>query len=338
MITLLQFHFIRPYWLLALIPLALLMWMLRKQLKSGGSWKPVIDKHLLPYLLINVNKTRSCSPFILLGLMWIIAIFSLAGPTWSRLPQQVYRNESAKVILLDLSQSMLAQDVQPNRLSRAKYKILDILHKYPEGQTGMAVFSTESYTVSPLTSDSNTLANMVPVLSPRIMPTLAVIRSNLAVGLQKAQQLLQQDNAKRGTILLITDSKPTAHDDQVARRIRKQGDTLSILAVGTAAGAPIPNANGGFFNNNGKTIISKIDVAGLKKLAASGGGRFSLFSNNDSDIQYLLAPMLQNESLAKAKRTKATTALWQDEGRWPILLILVLLLMLFRRGWPTEII
>jgi len=338
MMLLSNFHFIRSLWLFAIIPSFIFLFLLRRARGDGNSWKKVIEPHLLPYLLIKQENTYAFWPLLLAGVIGFLAIFSLAGPTWLRLLQPVYRVKEAKIILLDLSPSMLAQDISPNRLTRAKYKIDDILNQYREGQTGLAVFSNESYTVAPLTNDAKTIAAMVPVLSPTIMP---VSGSSIAAGLQQAEKLLVQGGENRGSILLLTDSKPTEQDNKIAKKIHRDGYTLSVLGVGTRLGAPIPNGSDGFFNIQGKTVIAKLDIAGLKKLAESGGGRFSLFTNNNSDIKTLLESAMHDQhqhlTTLKNSKEKATTELWKDEGHWFVLLLLPFVLILFRRGWMEEL-
>lgn len=327
------FHFLRPYWFLLLIPLAFMLWGLLRYLKKGDSWQQVIDPTLLKHLLNQSSSTQNFKPLVLLGVIWFIATFALAGPTWEKRQQPVFRNNDAKVVLLDLSQSMLAEDIQPNRLTRAKYKILDLLRDYPEGQTGMAVFSSEAYTVSPLTSDTHTIALMVPDLSPDIMPVLG---SNIGIGLEKAADLLKQGEAKSGTIILVTDSSPTAADDAIAKRIHSEGYTISVLAIGTAQGAPVPSPAGSFEQSHGKTLIAKLNIQGLEQLATEGDGRFSSFTNTDSDINYIMAPTLQHSRLNAVKQ-KVKSTLWYDEGRWFILLVIPFALLVFRRGWLEEL-
>jgi len=327
-----EFHFLRPYWFLMLIPLAIMLWSLLWYLKKGDSWQQVIDPKLLKHLLNQSSSAKNFKPLMILGLIWFTTVFALAGPAWEKHQQPVFRNNNAKVILLDLSQSMLAEDIQPDRLTRAKYKILDLLRDYPEGQTGMAVFSGEAYTVSPLTNDTHTIALMVSDLSPDIMP---VSGSNIGVGLEKAADLLRQGEARFGTILLVTDSSPTTADDSVAKRIHTEGYTLSVLAIGTAQGAPIPSLSGSFEQNHGRTVMSRLNIQGLKNLAASGAGRFSTFTNTDADINYLMAPVLKGSQLDTVKQ-KLKSNLWYDEGRWFILLIIPFALLAFRRGWLEE--
>src|SRR6056297_2360149 len=109
------FHFLRPYWLLMLIPLACALWSLLRYLKKGDSWQRVIDPRLIKHLLSRSSSPQPVKPLLLLGFVWLVSCFALAGPTWDKQPQPVFRNNDAKVILLDLSQSMLAEDIKPNR-------------------------------------------------------------------------------------------------------------------------------------------------------------------------------------------------------------------------------
>jgi len=155
------------------------------------------------------------------------------------------------------------------------------------------------------------------------------------VGLEKAADLLRQGEARFGTILLVTDSSPTTADDSVAKRIHTEGYTLSVLAIGTAQGAPIPSLSGSFEQNHGRTVMSRLNIQGLKNLAASGAGRFSTFTNTDADINYLMAPVLKGSQLDTVKQ-KLKSNLWYDEGRWFILLIIPFALLAFRRGWLEE--
>lgn len=320
-----DFHFLRPTALLLLLPLTLLLWLLSKQKTTGGNWQQVCDSHLLRYLIVGTFE-KSYRPLLLLATTWLIAVLALAGPTWQRTLQPVYRSSEAQIIVLDLSPEMGATDVSPNRFTRAKYKIIDILHKYREGQIGMVAFSGEPYVVSPLTDDAETIAAMVPELNPDIMP---VSGHNIGSALEKAAQLLKQQVMSQGNIVLITGSTPQASDLAIARQLRKQGIILSVLSVGTKTGAPIPQNGGGFLlDQQGAIHIAKLDSKTLQQLAQLGGGRHVAFSNDDRDINQLFTP--QHSSY---KRSSLVHQQWQDQGHWLVLLILPFALLIFRRGW-----
>lgn len=144
-----EFHLLRPLWLLALLPLALLLWQLVRRHGSGNDWTKVVDAHLLPHLLVRQGASSRPAPWIALGLGWLLAVLALAGPAFERLPQPVFRLQDPLVLALDLSSSMTATDVSPSRLVRARFKLQDIVKQRQEGQTALVVFAGDAFTVSP---------------------------------------------------------------------------------------------------------------------------------------------------------------------------------------------
>ncbi len=165
-----DFHFIRPYWLLALIPaLAVIIFSVRRKLNKG-EWATVCDADLLPFILEEGKGQQSQWLLGTLSVAALSSIMALAGPTWDRLETPVFKSDAALVIALDLSQTMNASDIQPSRLSRARYKIADILRQRKEGVTALIVYSADAYTVTPLTSDVATIENQLQALKSNIMP------------------------------------------------------------------------------------------------------------------------------------------------------------------------
>ena len=165
-----EFHFLRPEWFYVLIPTVLLYLLLRKRDATASNWSKSIDPMLLPYLIETSGETTKRNPFYLLLIAWLIMITALAGPVWQKTPQPVQTKEDALIIVLDLSLSMYATDIKPNRITRARQKLLDIVTKRDEGVTGLIVYAGDAHVVSPLTDDAATIAAMVPALAPEIMP------------------------------------------------------------------------------------------------------------------------------------------------------------------------
>ena len=328
------FQFIRPGWLWALLPVVFIIWTLAKKQSTNSVWRSSVDLHLLPHLLVGKDSRQSILPVILLGVGLFISVIALAGPTWSRLPQAVYKADVTRMILLDLSRSMDVQDINPSRLSRAKFKVMDLLEKIREGQVGLIVFAGEPYIVSPLTDDSATIAAMVPTLQTQLMP---VQGSRLDLALQKAEQMLQQTGVQHGDILIVTDGLSDAAGETSASEavasLTKRGHRVSILGVGTEASAPIPLPGGGFFKDaSGRIVIPKHDVAGLKQLAQDGGGFYTALSVADTDLDRYLSLSDSKQFLDIDDKNKRTTDVWRDEGAWLIFLLLPLALLVFRRG------
>lgn len=331
-----NFHFLRPWWLLAFIPAVIIFILyLRRSNTNSNNWQDHCDPHLLPYLIIGEQKqTSSALPYWLLT-SWLLLILALAGPTWQQYAQPTYQQNTARVIALDVSTSMNSSDLVPSRLERAKYKVLDLLKELNEGQTAMLVFSSSPFVVSPLTNDSNTIASMVPVIDSSIVPVQGV---DIGKALQKSADLLKQTGFNKGQIILITDSSPSASDKQIAVQLAHDGYNLSVLAIGTARGAPVSNASGGFAtDSNGNVTLARLDKSALQDLAHSGNGNYIEFSNDDNDVQTITKIINDNSMIKDPSAKSEVKNLWQDEGHWLIWLAIVFILIIARKGWLDKL-
>ena len=325
-----DFHWLRPEWLYA-IPLLLLLAALLARGKLGsGNWQSVIDRELMPYVLSRDPGRGTDHRWWLMGLGGVIASVALAGPAWQRIEQPVFRAEQALVVALDLSRSMDAQDVAPSRLIRAKLKIHDMLERRESGQTALVVYSANAFTVTPLTTDNDTIASLVNSLGTEIMPSRG---SYPEVAIAKGKQLLDQAKAGIGEVLLITDGGSSPAAANAARDLKAAGYTLSVLGVGTPEGAPIPRVTGGFVTDNrGQIAVPRLEERGLRDLAGIGGGRYARISADDRDLDVLLSGEISAGGAALGDDALATDR-WREEGPWLLLLLLPLAALAFRRGW-----
>ncbi len=326
-----EFHFLRAEWLWALPLVAALTWALARRQLAPGSWQSVIDPALAPHVLSR-NQARGLAYRWWLALLGgVLAVLALAGPSWNRIEQPVFRSEQALVIALDLSRSMDAQDLNPSRLTRARLKILDILERRASGQTALVVYSSNAFTVTPLTTDADTVAALVNSLSTDIMPSRG---SYPLAAIEKGRQLLEQAGVSYGEVLLITDGGASPAAENAAEALRDAGYALSVLAVGTPEGAPIPRAGGGFVTDRaGNIAVPRLQTAGLRRLAEAGGGRFGILTADDSDRELLLSDDGTATAADSASGDESlATDQWQEEGPWLVLLLLPIAALAFRRG------
>ena len=329
-----HFHFLRPEWFWALVPAIILFLVLRSRYARQSNWEDTIDPALLPYLLDRPRGKTSKLPLAFLMFAWLLATVAMAGPVWQKLPQPVHERQNALVVILDLTRSMYAVDISPNRLVRARQKLIDLLNERKEGETGLIVFAGDAHTVTPLTDDPNNIKAMVPVLAPEIMPAPG---SRVTPALQRAYQLFRDGGAASGRILLITDEiRDMAQAESLARDHRSEYP-VSVLAIGTAAGAPISadhlTANGGYLRDkNGNLIIPRVNFASLQAFAGAAGGRFSRMTVTDDDLRYLLpnTPLPGRDKFTTLQRD---FDVWREEGPWLLLLLLPIAAFAFRRGW-----
>ncbi len=321
-----DFHFESPLWLLALVPLALLLWALLNRPNGGSSWRNVIDERLQPLLLEGQNGSSNRRWFWLLAAGWLIAVIALANPAWERKPRPVFQTDTARVIVLDLSTSMTIADLRPSRLARAKFKIRDLLDLNQEGQLGLVAFAGDAFTVTPLTRDNDTIAALLDALEPSIMP---VQGSRADLGLLQAGDLLKQAGIPRGQIILIADGAERSPAIAAAKSLHRQGHQISVLGIGTEQGGPLP----GIRDANGKPIVVALQRDVLKQIAAAGGGIYRELSSGDMDIRELLADTPGGLSDNGSQSDDLAQQEWEAEGPWLVLLLLPLAALSFRRGW-----
>ena len=318
-------HFIRPHWLWLLPLIFLLPWLWKRSRRPSGDWTRACDPHLLRWLSVSQAGERSRGGGRwLAGAAVLIAILALAGPSWEKLPESSFSARDARMIVLDLSRSMLAQDLRPNRLTRARFRLADLLNQTGEGQVGLVSFAGDAYVVSPLTSDMNTISNLLPALQPDIVP---VSGSRADKALEMAASLLERAGLSHGEILLVTDSASSA-DAARARDLYDSGIITSVLGVGTLEGAPIPSGAGFVSDRSGNVVIARLDRASLRAVAEAGGGRYLELSAATTENSL----WLDQDGSEFERREGALGERWQDAGPWLVLLLLPLALIGFRRG------
>ena len=326
-----DFHFLRPLWLLGLPLGPLLAWSLWRRLQVGVQWREVCDPHLLPHLLVAPAAARRKWPYWIVTAATTLTLLALAGPAWERLEQPVYRTLNARAVVLDLSRSMDAADYLPSRLTRARFKVVDILRRSRDRPVGLAVFAADGFIITPLTEDANTIISLLPAVDTDIMPAQG---SRADLGLKAAARMLERGGARRGEVILITDGVKGQRAESEAAKLRAAGFRVSVLAAGTPEGAPIPVPSGGFFKSlGGGIVVAMTDYDALRAIARAGGGRFATLGNDDSDIDYLLSDTVALPLSLDMQAVERTSEIWRDRGPWLLLLVLPLAALAFRRGW-----
>ncbi len=323
-----EFHFLRAGWIL-LIPIAiLLIFFFKRRMLTIGNWEKLIDKRLLPYVMSRRQLSDNQYKWWLISLISVLSIIALAGPTWERIEQPSFRTDQSLVIALDLSSSMNAQDITPNRLTRAKLKILDILERRQGAQVALIVYSANAFTVTPLTSDTDTIIALINSIDTSIMPSRG---SYPALAIDKGLQLLNQASVSNGEIILVTDGGITSDSFSSAQKLRDEGYRLSALGIGSMNGAPIPKETGGFITDStGQITISRLEVDDLKDLVEIGGGSYTSITSNDQDIDTLLSEVY---SAVRESDDSVTTDQWKEFGPWLLLIVVPFGSLLFRKGW-----
>jgi Ca-activated chloride channel family protein len=326
-----QFHFLRPAWLLALLALPLLLvWMTRRS-TARDALERLVDAELLPYLLQGREQRRRM-PGFLLALGWTLATLAMAGPTWSRVAQPLYAQRAAQVIAVSLSQRMLARDVAPSRLDRARYKVRDLLSANHDGLNALIAYAGEAFVVAPLTTDASSLNELLDALAPDTMP---VDGDNAAQAIERGVALIRDAKVGGGSLVLVTDTVDAAAQS-AARKAREAGVRVSVLGVGTLQGGPVPLSDQSFQRDSqGGLSMARRDDAALRALASAGGGLYAPMTDDHADIDTLRGELKSDGAVTLAADLRGDE--WQDRGPWLLLPLLPLAAMAFRRGWLVVI-
>lgn len=315
------FHFLRPAWLWGLAGVPLLAWAWHRRMSARDPWQGRVDAHLLPHLLEagSGKPLRRAWPAMLACIAAVLALLALAGPSWQRGAQPLWQARMPLVIAVDLSASTAAADLPPSRLARARAAIDATLQAWEAGDVGLLAYAGDAYVVSPLTGDPANVAVFLDALSPDIMPGDVDAPSRADRAIAMAARLLRQAGHAEGDIVLLEDAA-SGQAVAAAREAAAQGYRVSVLGLGTTAGAP-------WRDTRGDIQRAALDAEGLRAVAAAGDGRYVPLAGGARDVLAVLGPRQGAVGAARG-----TAQAWRDQGYWLLPPLLLLVLFAFRRG------
>jgi Ca-activated chloride channel family protein len=329
-IDLTAFHFLRPAWLVLLIPAVLLplAWLRRNSVRAR--WRNLIDPALLEHLIVGETKRRVIQPVHTLALLLGIGALAAAGPSWQQERLPFNQDKAPLVVVLELAHSMDATDVPPTRLERAKQKVLDLARARKGARTGLVVFASTGHLVVPPTDDPAMLELYVPALSPALMPRDG---KNATAGLDAAERLLANDPAA-GTIVFMSDGFDTNQTGAFVQKAKALRHPLLWLAVGTANGGPIRGPDGMIaMDAEGRPLMGTFDAAAIRKVADEAGIPLASMRVDDDDVAWV--QHRAQTYLAQQEASKIVPR-WKETGYWLVMPLLLLALWSFRRGWTVK--
>ncbi len=325
-----DFQFLRPLWLLASIPLGLLLiWRMRAGI-SSDPWKGIVDERLLHHLRPVTPGQRDIGIIGGVAVAGLLAILALAGPVWDKVPPPHYRSSTPPlVIVLDLSRSMDATDLRPSRLAIARTVIHSLLERLPPRETGLLVFAGGAHRVMPLTEDRRLTQTLLQQLETGMMP---VQGSNASAGLGLAYRLLQQAGSKQGDVLLVSDGVDELAGNRAAT-LATAGYRLLVLGIGTLQGGPIPDGEDAYLEVEGRPLLAPLDEAALRVVARRGEGIYLRWGDMTETLGRLLRDVAApHMAVAKTVTDDAPGEVWRERGPWLLLFLLPIALLGFRRG------
>lgn len=307
-------------WMLLIIPILVLVrfivWQKRKRnLRKFG------DPSLLKEMMPDVSKYRPTIKFCLLLSAITILIFMIARPQVGSKISHEKREGIEVLIALDISNSMLAQDVIPSRLEKSKLLIEDLVDHFTNDKVGLVVFAGDAFVQLPITNDYVSAKMFLQNINPSLITTQG---TDLARAISLSQSCFTQREHIGRAIIVITDGED--HEGgalEVAREAYKKGINVFILGVGTSKGAPIPDGNGGYLkDNSGQTVLSALNEQMCQQVAKAGNGVY-IHVDNTSDAQEKL-----NKELSKLQSGISDTVVYSEYNEQFQIFGIILLLLL----------
>jgi len=328
---LVNFHFSDPiyFWLLLLIPLFWLF--IFKSNYFAGSvshLKKFIDAHLLSHLIKKSSSKNSRYKFLIFfSIIWFLLIFALSSPRWQFSEQKIYNSNSNLVILLDLSEHMNAKDILPSRIDKSKQIIADILHENAGFNIALVVFAKVSHIITPLTSDINTIKNILPYIDTDLP---YIPGADLSNSIKEAAALFQKNGSSNHIALISSGNLENIDISKEVRGIlHKKNIKISVIAVATEDGGPLVNQNGEFKKDQfGDIVISKLNKKSLQKIADNFGGKYFNANNNFEVAEDFLDNISTKKSINLDEVSK--NKIWQEEYHWLIFIVMLLFFLLKR--------
>ena len=306
--------------MLLIIPILVLVrfivWQKRKRnLRKFG------DPSLLKEMMPDVSKYRPTIKFCLLLSAITILIFMIARPQVGSKISHEKREGIEVLIALDISNSMLAQDVIPSRLEKSKLLIEDLVDHFTNDKVGLVVFAGDAFVQLPITNDYVSAKMFLQNINPSLITTQG---TDLARAISLSQSCFTQREHIGRAIIVITDGED--HEGgalEAAREAYKKGISVFILGVGTSKGAPIPDGNGGYLkDNSGQTVLSALNEQMCQQVAKAGNGVY-IHVDNTSDAQERL-----NKELSKLQSGISDTVVYSEYNEQFQIFGIILLLLL----------
>lgn len=301
-----DFHFLRPWWLAALVPALLLLWAVHRRSDPAGPWKDIVAEHLRPWLIRGGRSDRRFGPLVLMAAAWLTVIVILAGPVWRRVPSPFADEVAPLVVVLKISPSMQTEDIQPSRLARSVQKIHDLLALRGASKAGLIAYAGTAHVVMPPTVDAGIVNTFAESLDPKIMPEEG---DAAADALRLADRTLA--SAGGGSILWITDG--IAPEQQTTLRAWRQASSTSVRVL-----APLPESP---------------ELTALRDAASAPGAKVITLTPDDTDVSELDRASKAIAPAADLPGTGDETSRWQDSAYWLTPLAALLMLPFFRKGW-----
>ncbi len=298
-----EFHFLRPYLLVGLIFPLVLLWGLWKNGRMQSSWADVCDENLLNYLLVRGQSKQRRIPVVLAAIVSFALVTAIAGPTWTKKDNPALSVDNPVMIVLHLAADWQVKDVSPNRSTRSKYLIKDMLKELHTTETGLMVYADKPFIITPMVEDPQIIDNLLPAINIDIMPSNG---NRIDLAIDKSVQHLKEIGYTKGNLIILAADVDERFDAALsgAQKAHAEGFDVNVIKV------------------------SGLDGSKLQMVAEKGNGLYLNYTENLTPLTAKINDIMNKE----IKQSKNKQSVWEDMGYYILWLPFVLLLFYFRKG------
>ncbi|MEE6207606.1 MAG: tetratricopeptide repeat protein [Alphaproteobacteria bacterium] len=298
-----EFHFLRPYLLVGLIFPLVLLWGLWKNGRMQSSWADVCDENLLNYLLVRGQSKQRRIPVVLAAIVSFALVTAIAGPTWTKKDNPALSVDNPVMIVLHLAADWQVKDVSPNRSTRSKYLIKDMLKELHTTETGLMVYADKPFIITPMVEDPQIIDNLLPAINIDIMPSNG---NRIDLAIDKSVQHLKEIGYTKGNLIILAADVDERFDAALsgAQKAHAEGFDVNVIKV------------------------SGLDGSKLQMVAEKGNGLYLNYTENLTPLTAKINDIMNKE----IKQSKNMQSVWEDMGYYILWLPFVLLLFYFRKG------
>ncbi|BDD02399.1 VWA domain-containing protein [Persicobacter psychrovividus] len=325
-----HFHFIRVEWLWLLVPFFGVFIFSFFGFKTKHSWKKAIAKHLRPYVIQKGNKYSFLAPLSLFFGFGLLSIIAIAGPAWEKEEIPGAKSEAILLIGMDVSLSMMVEDVSPNRLERAKLKIKDLLDANPRARVGLFAYSGLAFPVIAPCKDYQLIKHQLAALNPGVMP---VQGTELENALLLSSRIFSRSEAP-STLLLVTDNIEKQQANQLLQYVDSTNHKIELMTLASLQGGRVPKSKNRYFTENGAYVISKLNSEELFRLQQHNRINVTPITLDNTDVNDL-AEEIRNHLIFIAD-SELSEEQWQDNGYLLVWVVALMFVFWFRKGWMIQ--
>jgi Ca-activated chloride channel family protein len=316
--------FAHPFWLFLVwtVPVALALYVMAHVRRSRLLGDYATTKALERIAPARSNRRRWARAILVLVSLLLVSI-AVSGPRYGHKWRNVERKGVDLVVALDCSRSMLAEDLKPNRLERAKREVVDLLNALEGDRVGLVAFAGTAFLQCPLTLDYAGSHLFLQTLSPDFLP---VGGTALAAAIDVARAGFDPESPAEKAVVLITDGEATQGDPlAAAEEAAREGIRVFVIGVGSEAGAPIPQSKGGFVKDqDGNIVLARLEEESLQRIAAATGGAYTRSVTGDMDLDLIYTQEIRGRMEAKTLEG-GKVKVWEDRYQWPLAVAVITL-------------